>query len=158
MPPSFENKLILVTGGGSGIGRATAIKLASLGGTCALQDVNSKTLKETESLCSTSQSQVHFSSAFDVSVTERVNGFVDEVMAKYGRIDYVFNCAGINPTSLKTEEIDDMYYDKIMGVNLKHVQHHTRRDPTPKVRRFIRERGVDIRPWWNSRYGSVLRK
>ena len=121
MPSSFQNKVILITGAGSGIGRATAIKLSSLGGSCALQDINKSTLLETESLCPISSAQQHFSSAFDVSITERVNEFVDKVVENYGKIDFVFNCAGINPTTLKTEDIDDMYWDKIMGVNLKFV-------------------------------------
>ena len=133
MPPSFEDKIILITGAGSGIGRATSIKLASLGGTCALQDVNASTLLETEAICSNSSSQEHFSSAFDVSVTEKVNAFVDKVLGKYGKIDYVFNCAGINPTSLKTEEIDDLYWDKIMGVNLKCVSSFLSSGPINKL-------------------------
>lgn len=140
MAPSFRDKVILITGAGSGIGRATAIKLSDLGAECALQDINPASLIETQTRCmkassssftpspaqvdvtSAMQSSMvaeHFTSAFDVSATESVNIFVDEVMAKYGRIDFVFNCAGINPTSLKTEEITDAYWDKIMGVNLK---------------------------------------
>jgi NAD(P)-dependent dehydrogenase (short-subunit alcohol dehydrogenase family) len=126
MEPSFENKIILLTGAGSGIGRATAIKLSSLGGTCALQDVNPSSLTETQTLCSTSSKQEHLTAAFDVSSTDSVNRFVEEVMANYGKIDHVFNCAGINPTTLKTEEISDEYWNKIINVNLKGMFNVTR--------------------------------
>jgi NAD(P)-dependent dehydrogenase (short-subunit alcohol dehydrogenase family) len=97
MPQSFEGKVIIITGAGSGIGRATAIKLASLGATLALTDINETSLAETFSLC---EAHDHFISAFDVGSTEPCNIFIASIIQKYARINHVFNCAGINPTSV----------------------------------------------------------
>lgn len=123
MPPSFKDKVILVTGAGSGIGRGTSIKLASLGATLALSDINPTSLSDSLTLCTPGN---HITSAFDVGSTEAANTFVSEVIAKYGQIDHIFNCAGVNPTTLPTAEITDAYWDKIMNTNLKGMFNITR--------------------------------
>jgi len=46
---------------------------------------------------------------------------VSNTISKFGRLDYVFNCAGVNPTSLKLEETSDAYWDKLVNTNLKGV-------------------------------------
>jgi len=102
MPQSFKDKVIIITGAGSGIGRATAIKLAGLGATLALTDINPISLAETLSLC---EAHDHFTSAFDVGSTEPCNTFIAAVIQKYTRINHVFNCAGINPTSVRSNTI-----------------------------------------------------
>jgi NAD(P)-dependent dehydrogenase (short-subunit alcohol dehydrogenase family) len=119
----FKDKIILITGAGSGIGRGTSIKLSSLGATLALSDINSTSVSETLTLCSTGD---HSTFAFDVGSTEAANAFVSEVMAKYGQIDHIFNCAGVNPTTLPTAEIEDEYWDKLINTNMKGMFNITR--------------------------------
>jgi NAD(P)-dependent dehydrogenase (short-subunit alcohol dehydrogenase family) len=87
MPPSFEKKIVLITGAGSGIGRGTSVKLASLSATLALTDINEASVNETLDLCT---GKDHITSAFDVGSTEKCNEFVQAIMPKYGRIDHVF--------------------------------------------------------------------
>lgn len=129
MVGSFEKKIVLITGAGSGIGRATSIKLAKLGATLALGDINEESLGETNKLCScdnSSQQQEHFIFSFDVASTEKSNEFVKTIIARFGRIDHIFNCAGVNPTRYATEKIPDSYWDKLVNTNLKGLFNVTR--------------------------------
>jgi NAD(P)-dependent dehydrogenase (short-subunit alcohol dehydrogenase family) len=123
MAQTFKAKVILITGAASGIGRGTAIKLSSRGATLALLDINDASLKETLSLCS---GDSHTTFAFDVGSTEDVNASIEEVMRIYGQIDHIFNCAGINPTTLSTADITDDYWNKLINTNLKGMFNITR--------------------------------
>lgn len=117
MSLAFDNKLILITGAASGIGRATAIALSKLGAQLALADINPAGLIETQSLCAPPKR--HFVAYLDISDSDAVKKYVEAVIHILGKIDHVFNCAGINPTKLATAEITDEYFEKMMGCNLK---------------------------------------
>ncbi|EPE25020.1 NAD(P)-binding Rossmann-fold containing protein [Glarea lozoyensis ATCC 20868] len=125
----FTNKIIIITGAGSGIGKATAIKLSTLGATLAITDITSSSLEKTLSLCTPpafEKHEKHFTSVFDVGKTEPCNEFILNVVEKLGRVDHVFNCAGVNPTDLATAEITDEYWDKLINTNLKGLFNITR--------------------------------
>jgi NAD(P)-dependent dehydrogenase (short-subunit alcohol dehydrogenase family) len=91
--------------------------MASLGASLSVCDINVSTLEvlSTESLTPTYTQQV------DVGSTEQVKSFVAATIAKFGRIDHVFNCAGVNPTSIPLEDTPDAYWDKLVNTNLKGV-------------------------------------
>jgi NAD(P)-dependent dehydrogenase (short-subunit alcohol dehydrogenase family) len=55
-----------------------------------------------------------------------VKKFVDDTVRKFGRLDGVFNCAGVNPTSIPLEDTTDEYWDKLVDTNLKGVFYVTR--------------------------------
>ncbi|KAK5167129.1 uncharacterized protein LTR77_007859 [Saxophila tyrrhenica] len=88
----------LITGAASGIGRATAISFAREG--CrkiAIADQNETGLEETSKLLQEAASNETidvFSKKVNVAVEDEVNGFIDGVADKFGRIDYCANCAG----------------------------------------------------------------
>lgn len=79
MRQTFIDKVILITGAGSGIGRATSIKLSHLGATLALADINSSTITETLNLC---QSGDHSSHLVDVSSSENYNTFICNIIER----------------------------------------------------------------------------
>lgn len=122
MPYRFEEKVCLITGAASGIGRATAQKMASLGAKLALSDINSAGLDETNTLCRGGRTLT----VLDVGSSQACNEFINHVVRIYGRLDYVFNCAGVNPTAYKLEDTTDEYWDKLMNTNLRGTYNITR--------------------------------
>lgn len=61
-----------------------------------------------------------------MSSTQEVKKFIDTTIEKFGAIHHVFNCAGINPTSIPIAETTDEYWDRLVSVNLKGVFNVTR--------------------------------
>ena len=111
----FDGHVCLITGAASGIGRATAVKMASLGASLAIQDINFEGLTETNSLCGGG----HLAEIFDVGSSEACNNLVLATVSRFGRLDHVFNCAGVNPTAYALAETTDEYWDKLVNTNLK---------------------------------------
>ncbi|KAH6622228.1 hypothetical protein C7974DRAFT_414887 [Boeremia exigua] len=117
MAKEFQDKIVLITGGASGIGRATAVKLSSLGAKLSVCDLNESALAD---LTSAVDTQV-YTQTVDVGNTSQVEDFVANTVQRLGGIDFVFNCAGVNPTSIPLEDTPDAYWDKLVNTNLKGV-------------------------------------
>ncbi|KAI1079610.1 3-oxoacyl-reductase [Whalleya microplaca] len=126
MSASLAGKVILLTGAASGIGRGTAIKLHTLGAILVITDVNSAGITETLRLCGGKTGTKHHTAVLDVSKSADVELRVAEVVAKYKHIDHVFNCAGINPTSMLLTDTSEAYFDNLVGVNLKGLYNVTK--------------------------------
>jgi NAD(P)-dependent dehydrogenase (short-subunit alcohol dehydrogenase family) len=62
----------------------------------------------------------------DVGNSDDVDEFVSRAVSDYGSIDFVFNCAGVNPTPIPLEETSDEYFDRLVNANLKGVFNVTR--------------------------------
>ena len=114
---SLEGKVILLTGAAGGIGEAFARGLAAAGGSIALCDVNIQRCKEIVSELENDDLSAKCY-MLDILETNTIKSCVDAVLADYGRIDVLINCAGIN----KREgflDVTEETYDRIMGINLK---------------------------------------
>ena len=90
----FDGKVALVTGGGSGIGRATALAFAREGAKVVIADRKVQRGEETISMIRGAGWTASFRRT-DVSVTAEIEALVDHTMTTYGRLDLAFNNAGI---------------------------------------------------------------
>jgi len=109
----FDGRVALVTGAGSGLGRATAVQLASEGAAVACLDIVTDAVEKTAAEIG-GAARAYTS---DVSDPVSVRAAVDGAAADLGRIELVFNCAGIGRFSHSHETPFDEW-QKIIGVNL----------------------------------------
>ncbi len=115
----FENQVALVTGGSSGIGRATAIAFAREGAKVVVAARRVKESEETVRLIKEAGSDGIFIQT-DVTVEEQVRTLIEKTIATYGGLDYAFNNAGFGAGSPITETTLDIY-EKVFDVNVKGV-------------------------------------
>ncbi|MFJ7637822.1 SDR family oxidoreductase [Peribacillus sp. NPDC097264] len=118
----FDDKVVLITGAGSGLGQASALQVAKEGAKLSLVDVKSDSLETTEKLIreAVPKAEVHLITA-DVSKEGDVKKYVDETVDRFGRIDSFFNNAGIEGKQNLTEDYGIDEFRRVVGVNLNGV-------------------------------------
>ena len=116
-----ENKIALVTGGGSGLGRATVQALAREGAKVLVADLNLESAHETVTMVAETGGEAS-AFAMDVTVATQVEAMVQTTVERYGRLDCAFNNAGI-PGKVGTSVIDyeEEDWDRVIAVDLKGV-------------------------------------
>lgn len=116
----FTGKVVLITGGGGGIGRATALAFAKLGAQLVIADrdvdLGNGTVEELNKI----GSQARFVEA-DVTSSQSVKAYIDACMAAHGRIDCFYNNAGFTGGFSPMAEYDEDVFDQVMAVNVKGV-------------------------------------
>ena len=125
MPGMLEGKSALITGGGGGIGRATALAFAREGARLAIADLNEQAAQETVAQVNAAGGQA-MTLTGDVTDSATVQAMIRAVVAAYGRVDCAFNNAGIagfqvDAGGKRTHEWADESFDRMIGVNLKGV-------------------------------------
>ena len=117
---NFEGKIALVTGGGDGIGRATALSFAEHGAKVVVVDLDGDSAERVAATIKQQGGQATAIAA-DVSKSADVSAYVKQVLDEYGRIDIFFNNAGIEGRIATTAEYDEEVFDQVISVNLKGV-------------------------------------
>lgn len=114
----FTDKTVVVTGAGSGIGRALALQMAAKGAKLALSDINEQGLAETMRLLPIGAKALAY--PLDISNREAVFGHADDVQRDFGTVDYVINNAGVTVVGtvahLSIEEIEWQLSVNLWGV------------------------------------------
>ncbi|MFD1032358.1 SDR family oxidoreductase [Metaplanococcus flavidus] len=119
---NYTDKVVIITGGGSGLGRAAAFSIAKQGGKLVLVDMNKEGLEESknEILASVPDAQIETVEA-NVTNEEEVKNYIDFTVEKFGKIDGFFNNAGIEGKQNLTEEYGSNEFEKVINVNLNGV-------------------------------------
>ncbi|WP_164667234.1 SDR family NAD(P)-dependent oxidoreductase [Virgibacillus doumboii] len=113
----LDGKVAVVTGVGSGMGRATAKLYAKEGAKVVLAEFNEKTMNETlEDIKSAGGEAVEIRT--DVSKEEDVNAMIQKALDDYGKLDVVANIAGIFDGMASVENTSNELFERVMGVNL----------------------------------------
>ena len=120
MAGEFEGKTALVTGGGSGIGRAAALGFVRRGAEVVVADLDVKNGEETVRLISEAGGKAIFVKT-DVSQEAEVKILVDRAVETYGKLDCAFNNAGIHKVFVSTIDFTESDWNEMMDVNLKSV-------------------------------------
>jgi len=121
---TFKEKVAVITGAGSGMGRYLAILLAKDGADVCVCDVNEETLNETVAMLRKYNVSVS-SHLLDVSDKESIEALPQKVIDQHGKVDLVFNNAGVTAGS-HFKDMDEDNWDWVMGINFDGVINSTR--------------------------------
>jgi NAD(P)-dependent dehydrogenase (short-subunit alcohol dehydrogenase family) len=116
----LQGKVALVTGGGSGIGRATSLRLATEGARVMIADYAPQGAERTVKLINDAGGEAGWVAA-DVSIGQQVEALVRKTVETYGRLDYAFNNAGIEGAIGDTVNYPEEVFDRTIAINLKAV-------------------------------------
>ncbi|RYZ25891.1 MAG: SDR family oxidoreductase [Chitinophagaceae bacterium] len=124
---NFENKAIIITGAAMGLGLAAAKELASRGASLSLVDYNEKGLEEAKTAISKQYPDVKIITvAADVSSEEAVKNYIGQTVKAFGRIDGLYNNAGIEGKQASMTEYDLDVFKKVIDINLMGVYYGLR--------------------------------
>jgi len=116
----LANKVALITGAGSGMGKCAALLFASEGAKVAASDINEAAVKETAAEI-TKKGGEAIAIRTDVSKGPDVERMVNEAVARFGRLDIIYNNAGIEGDSGFVANLTEEQFDRVIAINLRGV-------------------------------------
>ncbi|MEK9196742.1 SDR family oxidoreductase [Ureibacillus sp. 179-F W5.1 NHS] len=118
----FEEKVVLITGAGSGLGQAAALQVAKEGAKLSLVDLNEKGLEDTKAkiLEVAPKAEILLITA-NVADEQAVQNYVNKTVETFGKIDGFFNNAGIEGKQNLTEDFGSDEFEKVVSINLNGV-------------------------------------
>jgi len=116
----LSEKTAIVTGGSSGIGRAAALRFASEGANVVVADVNQEGGEETVKLVSQNGGTALFVKT-DVSKADEIQQMIETAVENFGELNILFNNAGIGHPAVKSTELEEEDWDRVININLKSV-------------------------------------
>lgn len=116
----FIGKVALVTGGGSGIGRATALAFAKKGAKVVIVGRTKEKIEETQEMVRALGGEA-IAFPVDVSSDEQVRRMIQTTIDEFGRLDFACNAAGIGGRLLPAADATEEDFDSTMAINLKGV-------------------------------------
>ena len=118
---AFAGRVAFITGGASGIGRATALAFARVGASVAVADVSEKGNQETARLIEEESGRA-LAVKCDVSRSDDVQTALNNTIGAFGRLDFAFNNAGIEPKNpAPTADYDEEEWNRIIEIDLRGV-------------------------------------
>lgn len=117
---TFAGKVVLVTGGSSGIGRATAIKFGERGAKVMVASRREKEGKETVEMIKKAGGEAMFVQT-DVRIASQVENMVQQTVKRYGRLDIAFNNAGVGGIMARLIRMTEETFDELVDTNFKGV-------------------------------------
>jgi NAD(P)-dependent dehydrogenase (short-subunit alcohol dehydrogenase family) len=117
---TFAGKVALVTGGSSGIGRATAIKFGERGARVVVAARREQEGEETVDMVKKAGGQAMFVRT-DVRIASQVENMVQQTVSKYGRLDIAFNNAGVGGIMARLIRTTEEIFDELVDTNFKGV-------------------------------------
>ncbi|MDR3422169.1 MAG: glucose 1-dehydrogenase [Xanthobacteraceae bacterium] len=120
MSGRFADRNVLITGAGSGIGRATALLFAQEGARLVVVDQNEADAQKTAALIRDAGGEA-FAIGADVSRDADCRAMVERAVAAYGRLHVAFNNAGIGASGFALADEEEVTWDRLIDVNLKGV-------------------------------------